>query len=122
MDHIVIRELRARCIIGVDADERRNPQEVIIDVVLGHDATAAGRSDRLADAVDYRDITSKVLHMVEGSRFRLVEALAQRIADICLDNGAVMQAEITVRKPAALAAVREVGIRITRARAGSPAP
>jgi dihydroneopterin aldolase/D-erythro-7,8-dihydroneopterin triphosphate epimerase len=54
--------------------------------------------------------------MVEGSRFHLAEALAERIADICLENEAVQQVQVTVEKPSALRFARSVGVEITRDR------
>lgn len=117
MDYILIEELLVRCIIGVGEDERREQQDVILDIALGHDSQNAGRSDDFEDAVDYRSLKKRVLALAEGSSFHLVEALAEAVADVCLDNPAVLEAQVTVRKPSALRFARNVGIRITRRRA-----
>jgi len=116
MDYILIEDLLARCIIGINEDERREKQDVVINIVLAHDSRKAGRSDDFADAVDYRSIKKRVFTMVEQSEFLLVEALAESIADICLENAAVTEAQVTVHKPSALRFARSVGIRITRER------
>ncbi len=116
MDYILIEELLVRCILGVNEDERREKQDVLIDIALGHDSRRAGASDDFADALDYRAIKKQVLAMAEASSYFLVEALAERIARICLENPAVMEAEVTVRKPSALRFARNVGIRIKRSR------
>lgn len=116
MDYILIEDLLVRCIIGINEDERREKQDVVIDILLGHDSLKAGRSDDFADAVDYRGIKKRVFTMVEQSEFFLVEALAEAIADICLENPGVIEAQVTVHKPSALRFARTVGIRITRRR------
>ena len=77
-DQVEISGLRAHCIIGVDENERLAPQPVEIDIVLDVDLAAAGASDDLADAVDYRSLTEAVVANVESSSFLLIEALATR--------------------------------------------
>ena len=118
-DHVEISGLRANCIIGVDESERLEPQAVEIGIVLDVDLAAAGASDDLADAVDYRSLAGAVVGAVESSSFLLIEALATRIADICLTECKAEAVEVTLRKPGALpiadyAAVRrqsgEVGL------------
>ncbi len=117
MDRIIISDLLVRSIIGVRDEERRDKQDVLINLSLDVDLRKAGRSDRLADSVDYRDLNKKILRMVEGSTFHLVEALAQAVADICLENPAVREVRVRVEKPGALRFSRSVGVEITRQRA-----
>ncbi len=115
-DLLVIRDLRARCIIGVNADERRDKQEVLISVALAADLRKAGSSDRLDDSVDYRAPKKAILTMVEASNYQLLEALAQAIARVCLDCPSVARAHVTVDKPYALRFARSVAVEITRER------
>ena len=116
MDHILIEDLLARCILGVTAQERREKQDVVVSIALATDVSQAGRSDRFADAVDYRAIKKRVFAMIESSQYHLVEALAERIAQICLEHPGVREAQVTVTKPSALRFARSVGVRITRGR------
>ena len=116
MDRIVISDLVARCIIGVDPEERREKQDVIINVVLSADLSNAGKSDRFEDAIDYRAVKKRIVKMVEASQYYLVEALAERVAAICLEHPAVEQVEVAVEKPFALRFARSVGVEITRGR------
>jgi FolB domain-containing protein len=116
VDKIIIRDLLARCIIGVNDDERREKQDVVINVVLDADLGIAGRSDRFEDAVDYRAIKKHILKMTEASSYFLVEALAESIAGICLEHPGVMEARVTVEKPSALRFAKSVGVEITRGR------
>lgn len=121
MDFILIEDLLARCIIGVSEEERREQQDVVINLALGTDTRGAGRSDDFADALDYRAIKKRTLAMVEGSRYQLVEALAEAIADLCLEHPRCEQVQVTVEKPSALRFARSVGVRITRERPRSDA-
>src|SRR5512146_2868410 len=83
MDRITIKELLVRCVLGGDDEERREMQDVLVTVTLHADLRKAGQSDRLEDAVDYRAVKKEVLAAAEGSRYRLIEALAERIAAPC---------------------------------------
>ena len=117
MDRILISDLQVRCIIGVNDDERREKQDVLMNLALGTDLSAAGKSDRLADAVDYRALKKRILATVEGSSFFLVERLAQEVADLCLQDERVREVTVRVEKPSALRFARSVGVEITRGRA-----
>lgn len=116
MDRIRISDLRVRCIIGVNDDERREKQDVSINIAIYADLSKAGKTDRFEDTVDYRDIKKRVVSMVEASHFYLVEALAQAVADICLEQPAVKKVDVRVDKTGALRFARSVGVEITRER------
>ncbi len=117
MDRILITDLLARCIIGVRDEERRDRQDVLINLSLSVDLRRAGASDRIEDSVDYRALNKQILHMAESSQFRLVEALAQAVADICLGHPSVQEATVRIEKPGALRFARSVGVEIVRQRA-----
>ena len=116
MDRLIICDLAARCIIGLCDEERREKQDVLINVSLYADLRKAGLSDRAEDSVDYRALKKKILAFVESSNFYLVEALAQAVADICLIEPMVVRAVVAVEKPSALRFARSVGVEITRER------
>ena len=115
-DHVEISGLRANCIIGVDESERLEPQPVEIGIVLDVDLAAAGASDDIADAVDYRSLAEAVVDAVESSSFLLIEALATRVADICLTESKVEAVEVTLRKPGALLIADYAAVTIRRTR------
>ncbi len=116
MDRIVIRELLVRSVLGVDDEERREMQDVLITVALHADLRRAGESDRLEDAIDYRRIKKEILAAADGSRHRLVEALAERVAALCLAHAGVEQVDVTVEKPGSLRFARSALVEITRSR------
>ncbi len=116
MDRILIKDLLARCILGISAEERREKQDVLISVALSLDLAPAGRSDRVEDGVNYRPIKKRILAVAESSQYHLVEALAERIAAECLEEPRVQEVEVAVEKPSALRFARSVAVEIVRRR------
>lgn len=114
MDRVFIKDLLARCVIGVGDEERREKQDVLINISLATDLREVGRTDRFEDAVDYRALKKRILRMTEESEYHLVESLAERIAEMCLENPAVSEAQVSVEKPTALRYARSVGVEVTR--------
>ncbi|MDZ8120092.1 dihydroneopterin aldolase [Pontiella agarivorans] len=114
MDKIFIRDLALRCIIGIYPEERREKQDVLINVEMHADLRAAGRSDDLNDTVDYKGIKKDILKLVEGSSFQLIEAMAERIAEIALANKKVERVIVTIDKPGALRFARASAVEVTR--------
>lgn len=115
MDKIIIRDIALRCVIGVYPEERREKQDVLVTVTLHADLARAGRTDDMADTVDYKAIKQAIVGLVESSEFKLVEALAQSIADACLGFDGVERVDVTVEKPGALRFARTVAVEISRA-------
>jgi FolB domain-containing protein len=115
-DRILIQDLMLRTIIGINDEERRNRQDVLINISLHADTRAAGASDDIEDAVNYRTITKRVIKRVEGSKSYLVERMAAEIATICLDDPRVEAVDVRVEKPGALRFARSVGVEIHRTR------
>ncbi len=116
MDRILIRDLRIRCILGINPEERREKQDVVINLAIYTDLSRAGKSDRLEDSVDYRAMKKHILAMTENSRYYLEEALAEAIAALCLDQPGVARADVRVDKPHALRFAKSVAVEITRER------
>jgi len=116
-DRIHIRDLRLRCIVGTNPEEREKKQDVVINITLTADLAPAAKTDALEDTVNYKAIKRDVVAMVEPSSFQLLETMAERIAGICLQREHVQQVTVLVEKPGALRFARTVGIEITRDRA-----
>lgn len=116
MDKIYIRDLALRCIIGIYPEERREKQDIVINIALYCDLRKAGRSDDLNDTVDYKAIKKAILKLVEGSQFQLIESLAENIADIALVDGKVRKVVVTIDKPGALRFAKASAVEITRER------
>lgn len=116
LDRIHIRELRARCIVGIFSEEREKKQEVEINITIYADLSKASLSDNIDDTIDYKKIKKRVLTFVEKSSFYLVERLASGIAATILENPAAVAVDVSVDKPGALRFARSVAIDIRRTR------
>ena len=116
-DRIVIRDLLARGVLGINDWEREQTQDILINLTLFCDLRRAGFSDDIADTVNYRTVTKGILAMVESSTRYTVEALAADIAELSLREPGVVRVRVRVEKPGALRFARSVGVEIERARA-----
>jgi dihydroneopterin aldolase len=113
-DTIFVHDLEVRCVIGVDAWERRAPQTVALDIEIACDASRAAASDDVADAVNYRTVAKEAQAYVARSSFRLVETLAVRLADHLRRRCRLPWIRLRVRKPGAVRFSRDVGVEVER--------
>lgn len=114
---VVLHGLGLHGFHGVLEQERRDGQRFLFDVEL--EVGEAGASDRIEDAVDYREVAACVREVSDGQAYRLLEALATALADELLARFQVDRVDVRVRKPdvvldppvefAAVTAVRERG-------------
>ncbi len=116
MDRILIKDLMLRCVLGLSEEERREKQDVLINLILWTDLRPAAANDSIEDAVDYSAVKKRIITLVEGSQYHLAETLADRIARLCLEQNAVQQVQVTVEKPTALRFAHSVGVEIIRSR------
>lgn len=114
-DQIHIKDLLLRTIIGNNEEERHNKQDVLINITLYTDHSAAN-SDDIADTINYRTITKQTIQLVENSQFFLVEKMALEITNLCLFDPRVERAIVTVEKPGAVRFARSVGVTVDRTR------
>lgn len=114
MDKIILQNIRLRGIIGVYDWERSLPQEMVISVTLITDTHQAGKSDDLADCVDYDNLARKIRDHAEVAARQTVEALAEDLANICLHEKGVEKAILRVEKPGAVAFAESAGVEIER--------
>ncbi len=116
MDQILINDLSARGIIGINDWEREKPQEILINIVLFTDIRKAGQGDDLAASVNYRTVAKRVQAHAETAQRLTVEALASDLAGICLEEPGVQKVRVRVEKPGAVRFARSVGVEIERTR------
>lgn len=114
MDKIFIKDLVARGIIGINDWEREKKQEMCINITLFADLRKAGESDDIQDCVNYRTIAKKALRHAESAERFTVEALANDIVKLCLEEPFVEKARVRVEKPGAVRFSKSVGVEIER--------
>ena len=113
-DCVQIKDLLVRTIIGINDWERRERQDVLINVCMFTDTRPAGQSDDIADALNYRSVAKRIIELAETSQFFLVERLAEEIARVCVQEFGVPRVRVQVEKPGAVRFARSVGVLIER--------
>lgn len=115
-DVIEIRGLVVSAYCGALPEEQQRRQPFRVDLDVGADLSAAGASDRLADTVDYGELCADVEALLRGGRFTLLEALAERIAELVLERALVETVTVTVTKlrPPVPQVLETSGVRLTR--------
>jgi FolB domain-containing protein len=114
MDKILIKDLSVQGIIGVNPEERKQPQEILINIILYTSTLKTGRSDDIQDTISYSVIAKKARTCAETAQRFTVEALAEDIARMCLGENGVLKVKVRVEKPGAVRFSRSVGVEIKR--------
>lgn len=116
MDKVIIKDLLARGIIGVNDWERTVLQDILINIVAFTDTRRAEQSDHLDDCVDYKALSKRVQAHAESAARFTVEALANDLARICLEQPNVERVLVRVEKPGAVRFAASVGVEVERSR------
>jgi len=116
-DQILLQGIEIPCALGVTEAERLMRRPVRLDLELGFDLRASGRSDELSQTIDYGEIYEVVEKVVGAGEHRLVEALGERIVSALFERFPIESVGLTVKKARPIAGVLEwAGVRITRTR------
>ncbi len=116
-DTIFLRELRVETIVGIWDWERKIRQTMSIDLEMGTDIRPAAETDSIDDALDYKAVSKRVQQFVTDAEFRLVETMAEKIAELILTEFAVSWVQVRVSKPGAIRGAKDVGVLIHRSKA-----
>ena len=116
MDQVFIKDLLVRGIIGVNDWEREKPQDILINIAISADLSAAGESDDISDSVNYKTIAKKAQAKAETAQRLTVEALAADIAKLCLEEPGVLKVCVKIEKPNAVRFARSVGVAVERSK------
>lgn len=119
--HVFVRDMILPASIGVLPHEHAAPQRVRVNVDLGVEddgALAVSRKpvgrDELSRVVDYGKVADQVRAIVAAGHVRLVETLAERIAEACLTDSRVHLARIRVEKLDVFPDATSAGVEIER--------
>ncbi|MDH3206968.1 MAG: dihydroneopterin aldolase [Gemmatimonadota bacterium] len=120
MDRIVVPGVPLRARVGVTAEERKAPQDIVVGLVLYLDLRRAGTTDDLANTIDYDAACATATRVVGSRPYHLIEAIAEEVAGIVLDEYDVAAVDVRVEKPGALRArgVPFAAVEIHRTRDG----
>lgn len=113
-DTIFISELKVQTKLGVPEWERMVAQTIILDIEIGVDLDKACKSDAIADTIDYGAVVSRIRQTLSKNSFKLVEALAEHIAQLILKEFKAENVKVKVAKPAILPGLKALGVAIER--------
>jgi len=116
MDKVIIKNLTARGIIGIRDWERKRAQNILINITLFTDTHRAAETDSINDCADYSEVSKKVLAHAENAGKFTVEALANDLAKLCLQEANVQSVIVRVEKPGAVRFAESVGVEVERSR------
>ena len=114
LNHIFISGLPLETIIGVHANERLLPQKLSLDLTLTLDTSKAGKSDNLADTIDYDVLIAWIRAWANAQQFQLIEALAHHLVDQLLATFDIQQVALRLNKFPSGLSVDRTGIMITQ--------
>lgn len=116
MDKVFIEALEIECVIGIYDWERKIKQPIVLDIEMDFDNRKPAASDDIADTLDYKAVSKRLIQFVSESDFGLVESLAERCAAIILEEFGVQHVRLKLAKPGAVRGSRAVGVIIERRR------
>lgn len=114
MDEIFIKDLLVQGVIGVYEWERKQTQNILINVRMFTDTCQAAKTDDIENCIDYGEMTQKIQSLIEKSARFTVEALAEDIANSCLNHPSVKKVIVRVEKPGVVKGTLSVGVQIER--------
>jgi dihydroneopterin aldolase len=118
MDRILLEGMLFQGRHGVRPAERERPQEFRVDIEIDCDLSEPGKSDRIEDTVDYRQVRSIAREVIEGESQKLLERLAALIADRVLQMRRVAGVSVRISKrPESMEPIASAAVRINRTRA-----
>lgn len=116
MDKVFIEGLEIEALIGIYDWERRIRQTLVFDLEMGFDNRVPAASDDIAHTLNYKAVSKRLIEYVSQSDFGLVETLAERCAQIVMDEFGIAWLRLKLSKPGAVRGARAVGVIIERTR------
>lgn len=116
MDIIFLSEVKVQTKLGVPEWERMVEQTIILDIDIGFDLSNACKSDKVADTIDYGLVVGRVRDTLKENSFQLVEALAEHLCQLILQEFGALSVKVKVAKPAILPGLKALGVIIQRSK------
>lgn len=117
MDKVFVEGLEIETIIGIYDWEREVKQIIRIDLEMAWDNKPAAKSEMIEHALNYKDVSKRLISFIGGSEFLLVETMAEAIAQIILIEFDVPWLKLKLSKPGAIRGAIAVGVHIERNKA-----
>lgn len=114
MNTIFIADLKVETRIGIYDWEQRLKQPLLLNLEIEPPSAAAFASDSFADALDYAAVVARVKAFAADHPHKLLERFAAALADLVCEEFGVRWVQVSVAKPAPIAGVRQIGVRVER--------
>ena len=121
LDLVFIDGFVGRTVIGIHDSELHRPQPIAIDVCAGQPRPRACDTDRIGDTLDYGVLRERLHRLMREHGVQLLEALAEQVARLVLDEFGAHWVRVRVAKPAKFDDTAAVGVVIERRRDASAA-
>ena len=114
MDTIFLSEVKVQTKLGVPEWERMVEQTILLDIEIGYDLSKASKSDDVNDTIDYGEVVNRVRETLKEHSFQLVEALAEHLCHLIMQEFNAAYVKIKVSKPSILPGLKALGVSIHR--------
>lgn len=114
MDIIFLQEVKVETRLGVPEWERVVLQTVVLDIELAMPHSRSCQTDAIEDTIDYGAIVARIRATLAENSFKLVEALAEHICQIILNEFGAPWVKVRVAKPGILPGLKALGVVIER--------
>ncbi len=114
MDTIFLSDLKVDTKLGVPEWERMVPQTVLLDIEIAMPSSKSCQTDAIEDTIDYGVVVARIRQTLTENSFKLVEALAEHVCQLILNEFGAPWVKIKVAKPGILPGVKQLGVIIER--------
>lgn len=114
MDIIFLSEVKIQTKLGVPEWERMVPQTIVLDIEIAMPNSESCVSDEIGDTIDYGVVVSRMRETLAENSFKLVEALAEHVCQLIINEFKAPWVKIKVAKPGILPGVKSLGVVIER--------
>lgn len=114
MDIIFLQEVKVQTVLGVPEWERMKPQTVVLDIELAMPHSRSCQTDAIEDTIDYGQIVNRLRQQLSEKSFHLVEALAENVAQMIIDEFGAPWVKVRVAKLGVITGVSRLGVVIER--------
>jgi dihydroneopterin aldolase len=114
MDIIFLSEVKIQTTLGVPEWERMVPQTIVLDIEIAMPNSKSCQSDNIQDTIDYGAIVNRMRETLASKSFQLVEALAEHLCQLIMQEFGAPWIKMKVAKPGILPGVKALGVVIER--------
>ena len=114
LDIVFIEGFVGHTVIGIYSSEQHQTRPLVIDLHAGVPRVRACDTDRIGDTIDYAAVRERLVRLLAEHRLKLLEAFAEAIADILIDEFGAHWVRVKVAKPRKVEDVAAMGVLIER--------